>query len=163
MTNVIRTLETRDLETDRSNLEDELTDLIGNIPCETDDGDYMPAVEALADWLGLGDTDQIEFFGNQPWLDGEDECLRYAAAGTDGARLRELNNMRDEISDWRSGTTLINEDDFPDYAEEYANDSSSENLSHWPYNHIDWSAAAEELAADFSRAEYDGDTYLYRS
>lgn len=62
--------------------------------------------------------------------------------------------------------TLIAEDDFEEYAEELATDLGyidDEQGNRWPFNHIDWEAAADELKQDYTTVEYDGDTYYIRS
>lgn len=58
--------------------------------------------------------------------------------------------------------SLIADDHFPKYAEEYANDIgavSSENAS-WIV--IDWDATAEGMKQDFSSVDFDGVKYWYR-
>ena len=64
------------------------------------------------------------------------------------------------ISDWDHGATLIAEDHFEKYAEQYAEDVGAVNSdANWPNNHIDWESAAEELKADYSTATFDGADY----
>ena len=66
--------------------------------------------------------------------------------------------------------TLIREDYFTEYAQELAEDicpwpsgsSERDALAWWPYRHIDWEAAADELKYDYTTVEYDGDTYYIR-
>jgi hypothetical protein len=61
------------------------------------------------------------------------------------------------------GCTLIPEDDFAEYAEEFAADIGAINRdAEWPLNHINWEAAAEALKADYTRVDLDGTTYLAR-
>jgi hypothetical protein len=56
---------------------------------------------------------------------------------------------------------VVREDEFEDYARDWAN--GIETIpDHWPYDHIDWKAAAEALKADWREFEYDGYTYLIR-
>ena len=75
--------------------------------------------------------------------------------------LDELYTMRDEISEWQHGETLIAEEDFAEYAEQLADDLYGIQ-NHWPFDHIDWDAAADALKADYSTIDYQGTTYLYR-
>jgi hypothetical protein len=59
--------------------------------------------------------------------------------------------------------TMILDDYFVTYAQEYADDSAEFGKTvNWPYNHIDWEAAAEQLQADFTSVEYGGYTYWIR-
>jgi len=79
--------------------------------------------------------------------------------------LDALNQLENEIGrEWTSGETLIPEDEFEDYARDFAKDihgSEVRNAS-WPFDCIDWEQAAEELQQDFSTVEYQGDTYFFR-
>lgn len=168
----INTLNTRDLERERQDLEDTIDSLISDIPDapvpgDNDDDDdeaaYVEAAEALADWLGLEEHQHIEFIGGQVWLDGPDECLRYAAPDTEAAELSALNDLKSEIYDWSDNITLINEDDFEEYAQEYARETGSRDLDSWPNEHIDWAKAAESLAEDYQSVSYKESTYLWRA
>lgn len=73
--------------------------------------------------------------------------------------------------------TMIHEGYWVTYAEELANDlgmldvttgdhphmygpSRRKVADEWPFRHIDWQAAAEELAQDYDTVTYAGETYL---
>ena len=79
--------------------------------------------------------------------------------------LDELNALESEVGDeWMHGETLIDEDDFEEYAQELAEDISGMPRNQpWPFNCIDWEQAANELKKDYSSCEYQGNTYLFRS
>jgi hypothetical protein len=154
------TIDTSDLESDRRELRDELDTLIESIP-EPEDEEYIKAVEALANWLGVNEVDHIEFFGSTPWTDPDEMLERWASDG-DGIRLKELEALRSEISEWRAGVTLIREDTFEGYARQYAEETGCETDG-WPYGHIDWEEAAESLARDYRQVAYDNDTWLCRA
>lgn len=158
----INTLSTHDLELERRELESTLESLISDIPDSGDEG-YVEAAEALADWLGLAEHDHIEFIGGRVWLNGPDECLRFAVDGSEGQMLKELEDLSSEIYEWQGGVTLIDEDDFEEYAQEYANDIGCRDLNTWPHEHIDWAAASEALAKDYQSVTFRDSTYLYRS
>lgn len=81
------------------------------------------------------------------------------------AELEELNNLESEVGrEWRHGETLIPEDAFEDYARDLADDLGSiPKDAGWPCTCIDWEQAADELRQDYSSAEYQGTTYLFRS
>jgi hypothetical protein len=84
-------------------------------------------------------------------------------------------NASDHPSD---GVFLVLKSDFENYAIEYAEDTGAlvvqvinprtykqepyRMTDQWPCNHIDWEAAAEELAEDWFEVEYKGNTYLAR-
>ena len=78
--------------------------------------------------------------------------------------LTELESLRDEISEWKDGATLVAERDFEEYARQLAEDLGAiSEESSWPCNCIDWARAADELKMDYSEVTYQGTTYLYRS
>jgi hypothetical protein len=76
------------------------------------------------------------------------------------------------------GITLIRKDKFIEYAQEYADETGAFTVvirsprtfqdetidlsQEWPFRHIDWEAAAEELEEDWFEIEFDGNTYLAR-
>ena len=61
------------------------------------------------------------------------------------------------------GSTLIREDYFEEYAQEFAEDIGAiSSGAGWPLYCIDWERAARELAMDYSHVELDGVTYLAR-
>jgi len=85
-------------------------------------------------------------------LAGEDEELFGDMEREELAFLRELaDGGRDALSDWPHGETLIHERAFEDYARDFAEDCYGEELrgSTWPFYHIDWHQAAEDLKMDY--------------
>jgi hypothetical protein len=65
--------------------------------------------------------------------------------------------------DWYP-VTFIAERNFEEYAEEFAEELGMiKSDASWPYTCIDWEQAATRLQADYSQADYNGTTYLYRS
>lgn len=88
--------------------------------------------------------------------------------GDNGSELKALKALAEEASstpDWAYGATLINDAYFEDYARELAEDIYGAELraAKWPFDHIDWSVAAETLQADYFSVEYDGVTFWIRS
>lgn len=62
-----------------------------------------------------------------------------------------------------NGYTFIDEDDFEDYAREFAEGIGAVgDDNQWPVYCIDWERAARELATDYSSVEFEGHTYYYR-
>ncbi len=127
-----------ELEDEREDLEDAVTILKDEAKdCDPDekeecDDNVTDAIEALKEW------------------DEENK-----------GELDELYAMRDEISEWRHDEALIAEEDFAEYAEQLADDLYGVE-QRWPFDHIDWDAAADALKADYSTIDYQGTTYLYR-
>lgn len=78
---------------------------------------------------------------------------------------KSLSEIIEEIGETAAhyGVTLVNDSHFEDYAEDYARDvcgmSGSEK---WPFNHIDWEKAANELQSDYTQIEIDGQTFWYQ-
>jgi hypothetical protein len=99
-------------------------------------------------------TEDPESFPNPEPLD-EDEANRLAA----------LRDLADEIgSEFPHGETMIPVDEFEAYAEEMAEDIGAiDRNASWPLSHIDWAAAAEELAQDYSEVEWEGTSYYVRT
>ena len=80
-------------------------------------------------------------------------------------RLNALVALRDEIgSEWRHGVTLIPEDEFEDYAREFAEDCFVGGGDKNPLlNYVDWSKWADDVKMDYSSVDFDGNEYWYRS
>lgn len=87
--------------------------------------------------------------------------------GLDDDEHNELTMLRDALeeigSEATDGVTLIRDDYFEDYAQQYAEDMGAigRDVS-WPATHIDWEAAANDLQTDYTSVEIDRDTYWYR-
>jgi hypothetical protein len=79
-------------------------------------------------------------------------------------RLRALNEEGEgTFEDWHHGVYLIPEDEFEDYARDFAYDIGAINRNaSWPLTLIDWKAAAEDLRQDYSSIEIEGRTYYGR-
>jgi len=100
-------------------------------------------------------------------LEVADEAVEDAEAefGEDEQKeLSEIEEIEGEVRDFRYGETLIPESEFDNYARQLAEDIGAvpRDLS-WPACHIDWSAAADALRADYTEVEYQGETYLVRA
>lgn len=141
-------LDTRDLEDRRQELEDELDAL-------------KSAVTYAEEVLDEADEDDCD--------DAEaelEQARRDLDEWDDQDELDALNNLRDEFDrrSWRDGITLIPEDDFEDYARDFAEDIHGDAIrdARWPFSCIDWGDAADSLRMDYSSVDYEGVTYLYR-
>ncbi len=81
------------------------------------------------------------------------------------AALRKLAEEAESYSeDWQYGATLVRGSYFTTYAKDYAHEIAIEpiNEARWPYNHIDWDEAAEDLKVDYTEVDFDGVAYLVR-
>lgn len=75
-----------------------------------------------------------------------------------------IDEIEDEIgSEFDYGITLIPEDDFTDYTEDFLKDCGyiSDDFPSWI--EIDWETTADNVRQDYSELEYEGKTYLYRA
>jgi len=109
--------------------------------------------EARDEWEADEDNDPADF-------DGEDhKILCY----DDKEELEELRGLRDEISDWEDGNTLIAESYWVDYVEEMLKDCGDLPQCIPPYIVIDWEETAENIAVDYNVVDYQGETYYVRS
>lgn len=82
--------------------------------------------------------------------------------------LSALTDVEEEAAaisqDWPYGATLIRADYFVEYARQYAEDVSGSELQAavWPFTHIDWAAAAEEMLQGYDSVYFDGVKYYIR-
>lgn len=87
-----------------------------------------------------------------------EEAESYLEAGQTAAdEILELLNFQNEFSRYDS---LISEEAFPDHAMDMADLQGSVSFSKWPYNHIDWRAAADELRHDYTEIDVLDFTFL---
>jgi hypothetical protein len=78
--------------------------------------------------------------------------------------LTDLCAEGEGFADWNHGEMLIHDSYFSTYAQELAEDvCDMSNAVDWPFRHIDWKAAAEELQMDYSQIDFDGQAYWIRS
>lgn len=140
-------IDTRDLQKRLEEMEDELEtlqDAVNAAEEELNECEDPQEQEALADAL---DDASIEL---DRWRDKNQE------------ELEELRQLADEIPNWKYGESLINDDYFVEYAADLADDLYDMNKHSWPFDCIDWDAAADALKMDYSSCEYQGETYWFR-
>jgi DNA repair exonuclease SbcCD ATPase subunit len=78
--------------------------------------------------------------------------------------LKDLNGEGENASsDWRHGETLIRESYFTDYCEELCKDVGDLPREIPHYIVIDWEATANNIKADYTSIDFDGETYYVRS
>jgi hypothetical protein len=151
-----------DLYSDCQNLIDEIMEHDVNDP---DDLEYYhKAVVELARWLGVRETDRLEFHGSTPWVKDDPLTLARDWGTTSEAEdLVELDDLSGEIGDWTRGVALIHEYSMDDYALELASESAPRDVdfNSWPYRAIDWGDAAKDLMSDMAYVTYQNETYYY--
>ena len=94
---------------------------------------------------------------------GDPRHLMYDEA-TEYKALKELEEQAEGYSVWKYGAQLIRESYFTDYAQQLAEDIGAVSAdATWPNNCIDWDQAARELEVDYTRVDFDGVDFLFRS
>lgn len=131
-------LDTRDLQARLEELESEREDLQGKVnDAEEGDGflteEKQTAQEELDEW----DAENLE-------------------------ELEALRELKDEVSEWDDGNTLIPEGDWIDYVQELLIDIGDLPRNIPWYIEIDWDRTAENIAQDHCTVDYLGTTYYYR-
>jgi hypothetical protein len=81
--------------------------------------------------------------------------------------LFALTDVEEEAAaisqDWPFGAAMIRADYFPTFVRQYAEEFSSvSDDTHWPFNHIDWDAAVEDLRDGYEELYFDGVKYYLR-
>lgn len=108
-------------------------------------------------------TDQRDTFNEDPT-----ENAIFELTDDEVKELAALVKLADEAEgyadDWRYGVTLIRETYFETYAREFAEDMHGEAIKNasWPFDSIDWEAAASDLQMDYTSVEFDGVSYWVR-
>jgi hypothetical protein len=122
-----------------------------------DTRDLAAELAELQDRQDAVDAAAIEVAGEVDELDPLDE--------DEANRLAELRELADEIGEeFPHGETMIPVAEFEEYAEEYAEDIGAiDRNASWPLSHIDWAAAAEELAQGYTEVEWEGTSYYVRT
>lgn len=80
--------------------------------------------------------------------------------------LRQLRDIRDEVKHcggWRSSSGLIHSDYLEPYAQEYVRDVDGVDVDKWPFTHINWEAAVDDMLQDYKSVEFGASTYWIRS
>ena len=95
-------------------------------------------------------------------LADDDDYQEFKHLETFLERLSGGGNDNEWRGNWYPGT-LIRDDHWVTYAQEYAEDTCSiRELADWPHNCINWDMAARELRMDYLCADYDDVTYWFR-
>lgn len=156
---VIRRIE--ELETLKEDYESEAAMLVDRIASL--ESDLLVAKAAAAP----GEEDAlVEHIGDLITDYNDDLSSLYTFDSGDQEELDDLLYLQSQAEgycDWLHGATLIHGDYWADYVRQYARDieAISDSIV-WPYTHIDWDAAGEELLLDYTTVDFDGETYYVR-
>lgn len=116
--------------------------------------DSREIIERIEELESREDYDPIE--------DGED-----ALSSEEAEELRKLRVFAEEASgyavDWYYGETLIHDSYFTRYCEELVAELYDlEDVPDFIRDNIDWEGVADDLKADYTSVELDGETYWIR-
>ena len=80
------------------------------------------------------------------------------------AHIAEIDNIENECEEFEYGCTLVDEDDFEEYAEEELEQCGyfDKDFPQWIKNNINWEGIASDMKQDYSEVDYQGTPYLYR-
>jgi len=135
-------LDTRDLETEREDLKQQILEsFLESFPHYEDMTDTFEDIRL--------DEEEIESW-KEDWF-------------TELEVIEAINDLENEVgSEWSYGVTLIEEDDFEDYCEEFVEDCYALNsIPQWIKNNINWSGIADDMKQDYTEVNFRGETYLF--
>jgi hypothetical protein len=103
------------------------------------------------------------------WQEADEQCS-WANHDPDAAQeLEQLQGWYRQLCDVggdtpEDGMTLVRESYFVDYAQEFWEDTRDHDIDvpTWPYSHIDWQRAADNLQVDYTSVDLGGVTYYVR-
>jgi hypothetical protein len=137
-------LDTRDLETEREDLKQQvLESFLENFPHYEDMTDTFEDIRF--------EEEEIQSW-KEDWLD-------------EIVDITDIEKLEDEVgSEFSYGVTLIDEDDFEDYCREFVEDCGyiSKDTPQLIKNNIDWSGIADDMKKDYTEVTFKGETYLFR-
>ncbi len=108
------------------------------------------------------DDDDDELDDDRQTLDGELENLQSELEGLK-EESEDIIEFRDDCQLYGGEVTLINEDYWVDYVQEYAREVCATDDSDWPFNCIDCDRAADELRIDYSTITFRGQDFYIRA
>jgi predicted nuclease with TOPRIM domain len=79
--------------------------------------------------------------------------------------IEAINELENEVGDeWSYGVTLIEEDDFEEYCEDFVKDCGyiRDDTPQLIQNNIDWSGIADDMKQDYLEVSFRGNNYLFR-
>lgn len=110
-------------------------------------------------------NDNEELTEIEEWGEADIEDETFHTIKTDHEELEELNEFIEELEDYgdfKYGATLINEDYFKIYCEEFCEDIGAipKDAPSFITSNIDWDGVADDLRMDYTEATWGDETYL---
>lgn len=116
----------------------------------------LDACEFMEGWVYEAYLAHCALNESEPWTEDSQDRLD---------ALVELENEIGEHDDWKDGVNAIPASGMAEYAQEFAHDTGAMDTSDatWPFNHLDWDAAGEELAEGMTMFSFEDDDYYIRN
>lgn len=169
-------IDTRDLDRERLELKDEVIEIFERIfEGIVDFEDYN-----YEDYASIIETKNVSNFDKQllDWfnktfeakLENIDLIYEFCDETEDDIqKVNEIDALEKELNDYSDekfeyGITLIPENDFEDYCEEFCNDVGyiDKDMPDLIKNNIDWEGVASDMKQDYSEIEFRRNNYLFR-
>ncbi len=76
--------------------------------------------------------------------------------------IEEINEIEEVITDFKYGESLIHQDDFEEYCEDFIMDCGflPKDTPSIIKDNINWKGVADDMTADYNVVKYQGETYL---
>jgi hypothetical protein len=78
-------------------------------------------------------------------------------------KIKQIDQIESEVSEFEHGETLIPECEFENYVEDMVRDCGYIDKDIPSWIEINWEKTADNLRYGYSTVEYDGYTYYYRN
>jgi hypothetical protein len=135
-------LDTRDLQTEREELQQTILD------------SFLEEFPQYADMTDTFEDIRFEEEEIQSWKDNWYTELEV---------IKAIDELEDKVgSEFEYGVTLIEEDEFEDFIEQDLEDCGYIPQDFPTWIEIDWKATANNVRQDYSEVNFRGTTYLYR-
>lgn len=138
-------IDTRDLIEERDNLKEQILD----------------------DWNEKFEDEELDDFSDIPTQTEDSNIAMFLEYWEDEIKqIEEINDIEYEVgSEFDYGVTLIDEDEFEDYCEDFVEDCGyiSKDMPYLIRNNIDWKGIADDMKQDYSELTFRGTNYLFRA
>lgn len=140
-------------------------DVESDIECIVDDGEVLELeIDNLLEAIEETEDEDLKIDGES---DIEDLRSNLADLMEDKKELEslldKLEDIRNEVSEFEDGATLIRDDIWVEYVQELCEDIGDIPSDLPDYIVIDWDLTANNISQDYSTIEIDGDEYYFRN
>lgn len=111
-------------------------------------------------------VEYLDYFNDIREDEGEaafNDAVKKESSVSNYEALKELDELvKDELSDYGYGETLINDSYFEDYCRQLCEDIGAVSPEFPVWIEIDWSSTAENLSVDYKEYHVGGETFWAR-